>query len=312
VRIRQDKQTAARIREVAQSAAERIGSTVGPLAETQSAELRARLAPAVEQASAVARDRVERGLRAAAPRVESASQAMAPHVEKAVEKARERIVEDIVPRLAEAVAAAASAGAAAMHSAGDSAGERLQAVADKAEVAAGPKRTTKRRGRRVLLLGVLAAAAGAGLAAWRQRVKDTEDIWKDVPTAVSSAGRGSSNNTVGAPIADSKPSTDRVTPDDGATLDDAVAAAEAPGGEALAGPGSFGETAADSPAVGEGLETPPVEETPTPIDHEELTLDAPPDPPAEVTTKTTRARKAKAEVSDAAEAATDGSPTDSR
>ncbi|MFZ0158723.1 MAG: hypothetical protein WAL50_06810, partial [Kineosporiaceae bacterium] len=206
---------------------------------------------------------------------------------------------------------------AAMHSAGDSAGGRLQAVADKAEVAAGPKRTPKRRGRRFLLLAVLAAAAGAGLAAWRQRVKDTEDIWKDVPTAVSSAGHGSSNNTVGAPIADSRlstdsgPSTDSVAPESGATLDDAVMAAEAPDGEALAGPGSFGETAADSPAVGEGLETPPVEETPTPVDHEELTLDAPPDPPAEVTTKTTRARKSKAEVSDATEAATDGSPTDS-
>jgi hypothetical protein len=117
-------------------------------------------APKVGAAVEWASPRLERRLLAAGPKAEAAAEKVVP----AVDAARDRIVDDLLPRLVDAVTAAAIASANAQRSAA----EKVSASLENAGTAAVAPPAPRRRGRRFLLFGVLAAGAAAGVAAWRR------------------------------------------------------------------------------------------------------------------------------------------------
>jgi hypothetical protein len=194
-------------REAMRDVADRAGEQV------QSAELRERLTPIVEQAIQVAREqagqaavaaghardwaaprveaamewaapRVERGLQAAAPKVEAAADRVAP----AVDAARDRIVDDLLPRLIDAVHAAGAAGSAATSAATATATDTVSrgienAARSLADATPTAKADRRRKRSRLVLLAALFAALAAGAAAFK-RSRSQHSSWEEAPTAV--------------------------------------------------------------------------------------------------------------------------------
>jgi hypothetical protein len=160
-------------------------------ASTVSEQLRERIAPAVTHKARDAKTwaaprverGVERGLDLAAPRVELAVEKVSPKVDAA----RDKLVEDLLPRLVVALNAAAAAG----HAASD-AGEEVRtrskgaAAVLSGDAVAKPKR---HRGRRFLLLAMIAAAVSAAVGVVKSRSA------KDDPWAIPSTTYPATNAT---------------------------------------------------------------------------------------------------------------------
>jgi hypothetical protein len=141
-------------------------------ASTVAEQLRERVVPAVGQAAGSAKQwakpRVEHGIEVAAPKLESVVTGLAPKVDTA----RDKIVDELLPRLTEAINAFAAASAAAKDEA-MTRGAGAAAVIS-GEAVAAPKRT--RKGRVLLILGLLGAAA-AGAAAFMKKSAPKDDPW---------------------------------------------------------------------------------------------------------------------------------------
>lgn len=236
-------------REAMRDMADRAGEQV------QSAELRERLTPIVEQAIQVARDqagqaavaagharhwaaprveaavewaapRVERGLQAAAPKVEAAADRVAP----AVDAARDRIVDDLLPRLIEAVHAAGAAGSAATSAATVAATGTVSrgienAARSLADATPTAKADRRRRRSRLILLTALFAALAAGAAAFK-RSRSQHSSWEEAPTAVASTPDERPVNAVND--TPTVPATASATEADAVPVPDAVSAPPAP------------------------------------------------------------------------------------
>ncbi|MEP7017400.1 MAG: hypothetical protein ABI899_05195 [Actinomycetota bacterium] len=167
---------------VAEQLRERVVPAVGQVAESAME----RVQPHVEAARLWAKPRVEHGIEVAAPRLESAVSGLAPKVDTA----RDKIVEELLPRLIEAITAFAAVSAAAK----DEAVTRGTGAASilSGDATATPKR--KKKGRLLLILGLLGAAA-AGVATFMKKSAPKDDPWA-TPLADSyvapSTGRHSS------------------------------------------------------------------------------------------------------------------------
>ena len=164
--------------------------------------------PRVEAARLWAKPRVEHGIEVAAPKLESVVSGLAPKVDTA----RDKIVEELIPRLTEAIAAFTAASTAAKD-------EALNRGAGAAAVISGdasatPKR--KKKGRVLMILGLLTAAA-AGVAAFMKNSAPKDDPWATPlsdPYVPPSAGRHSGTATeevmlkdaVSADLLDDEPS----------------------------------------------------------------------------------------------------------
>jgi hypothetical protein len=109
--------------------------------------------------------------------VEAAAEKVVP----AVDAARDRLVQDLLPRIIEAVNAASVASATAQRAAADKVSASLENAAS-AIAAAEPAPAASHRARRLLVFGTLAAAAAAGLAAWR-RSRSTAPEWDALTTS---------------------------------------------------------------------------------------------------------------------------------
>ena len=140
--------------------------------------------PRVEAARHWAKPRVEHGIELAAPRLESAVSGLAPKVDTA----RDKIVDELLPRVTEAITSFAAATSAAKDEA-VSRGAGAAAVIS-GDAVASPKH--RKRGRVMLAVGLLAAAA-AGVAAFLRRSAPKDDPWAtplaDPYVAPSSARR---------------------------------------------------------------------------------------------------------------------------
>ncbi|MEO8555363.1 MAG: hypothetical protein ABI474_01730 [Actinomycetota bacterium] len=146
-------------------------------------QLRDRVAPALGQAAESAKEwgeprvkaarrwakpRVEHGIEIAAPKLESAVSGLAPKVDIA----RDKIVDELLPRVTEAITAWAAASAAAKDEA-ISRGAGAAAVVS-GDAVATPKR--KKRGKVMLTLSLLGAAA-AGAVAFVKKSAPKDDPW---------------------------------------------------------------------------------------------------------------------------------------
>ncbi len=154
--------------ELVRDQSESLADTAAAVAD----QLRARVVPAVGQATESARDwarpRFEHGVEVAAPRLESAVSGLAPKVDTA----RDKIVDELIPRLAEAI----SAWAAATVAVRDEAVTRGQGAAS---VMSGNSVATAKGGRKkwvLLIVGLLGGAAAAAMAVMR-RSAPKDDPW---------------------------------------------------------------------------------------------------------------------------------------
>ncbi|MEC5180341.1 hypothetical protein [Arthrobacter sp. CG_A4] len=162
--------------------------------------------------------RIQDGLSQLAPRINDVVDSAAPRLHGALDKAapviasaRDRVVVDYLPRLSDQIGQASEAvhrtlegtparvdavaqklvDSGVMHNIQEqaqSAGQQLKGVADKAGKAVGgeiakPQKPKRHRG--LLIFGVIAAAAAAGVAAWKAS-KPIEDPWK-TPAPVTPA-----------------------------------------------------------------------------------------------------------------------------
>lgn len=152
-------------------------------AATVAEQLRDRVAPALGQAAESAMEwgeprvkaarrwakpRVEHGIEIAAPKLESAVSSLAPKVDIA----RDKIVDELLPRVTEAITAWAAASAAARDEV-VSRGAGAAAVVS-GDAVAKPKR--KKRGKVMLTLSLLGAAA-AGVVAFVKKSAPKDDPW---------------------------------------------------------------------------------------------------------------------------------------
>jgi AcrR family transcriptional regulator len=149
---------------VADQLRERVVPAVGQAAENA----REWGQPRVEAARDWARPRVEHGIEVAAPRLESALNGLAPKVDTA----RDKIVDELLPRVTEAITAWAAASTAARDEA-VSRGHGAAAVIS-GDAVASPKR--KRKGRVLLALGLMSAAAAA-VVAFMKNSAPKDDPW---------------------------------------------------------------------------------------------------------------------------------------
>ena len=148
---------------VADQLRERVVPAVGQAAESAKEWGQ----PRVEAARDWARPRVEHGIEVAAPKLESAVSGLAPKVDTA----RDKIVDELLPRVAEAITALAAASTAAK----DEAVSRGQGAAS---VITGDATASTRhkKGRVMLILGVLAATAAATMA-FLKKSAPKDDPW---------------------------------------------------------------------------------------------------------------------------------------
>ena len=198
--------------------------------------------PRVEAAKHWAKPRVERGIEVAAPKLESVVSGLAPKVDTA----RDKIVDDVLPRLIEAIEAFAAASAAAKDEA-LSRGSGAAAVISGDSVAA-PKH--KRKGRVLLILGFLAAAA-AGAATFMKKSAPKDDPWATPvgdPYVAPSTGRHSSVTAVDdlAAVDETTDPTDMAAETAAADLDTEPAIIKSEDAEM---PGAFDPAAEDDPAA---------------------------------------------------------------
>jgi len=148
-------------------------ATLASSAASVADQLRERVVPAVghaaESAHKWAKPRVEHGIEVAAPKLESAVSGLAPRVDTA----RDKIVEELLPRLTEAIAAFAAATTAAKDEA-VSRGAGAAAVIS-GDAVASPRR--KKKGRVLLALGLLGAAAAGAAAFMKRSGAPKDDPW---------------------------------------------------------------------------------------------------------------------------------------
>jgi len=152
----------------AANVAEQLRERVGPAVEAAAESAKERVGPHVEAARLWAKPRVEHGIEVAAPKLESVVSGLAPKVDIA----RDKIVDEVLPRLTEAINAFAAASAAAKDEA-VSRGTGAAAVIS-GDSYASPKR--KKKGRIMLMLGLVAAAA-AGVGAFMRNSAPKDDPW---------------------------------------------------------------------------------------------------------------------------------------
>ena len=158
-------------------------ASLADTAATVADQLRERVAPAIGQAAESAKEwgqphveaarhwakpHVEHGIEIAAPKLESAVSGLAPKVDIA----RDKIVDELLPRVTEAITAWAAASAAAKDEA-VARGTGAAAVV-KGDAVAAPKR--KKRGRVLMTLGLLGAAAAA-VTSFLKRSAPKDDPW---------------------------------------------------------------------------------------------------------------------------------------
>lgn len=148
---------------VADQLRERVAPAVGQAAESAKEWGQ----PRVEAARDWARPHVEHGIEVAAPRLESAVSGLAPKVDTA----RDKIVDELLPRVTEAITAWAAASAAAKDEA-VSRGRGASAVIA-GDAVASPKH---KKGRVLLILGVLAATAATAMA-FLKKSAPKDDPW---------------------------------------------------------------------------------------------------------------------------------------
>jgi hypothetical protein len=173
--------------------------------------------PRVEAARLWAKPRVEHGIEVAAPKLESVVSGLAPKVDTA----RDKIVEDLLPRLAEAIAAFTAASTAAK----DEAVTRGTGAASvlSGDATASPKR--KKKGRLLLILGLLGAAA-AGVATFMKKSAPKDDPWA-TPLADSYVGPSTGRHSSVAPVDETADVDDIADPlDDPASADSEPALVE--------------------------------------------------------------------------------------
>ncbi len=170
----------------AASVADQLRERVGPAVEQAAGSAMEWGQPRVEAARLWAKPRVEHGIEVAAPKLESVVSGLAPKVDTA----RDKIVDELLPRLTEAITAFTAASTAAKD-------EALTRGAGAAAVISGdasatPKR--KKKGRLLLILGLLGAAA-AGVATFMKKSAPKDDPWATPladPYVAPSTGRHSS------------------------------------------------------------------------------------------------------------------------
>jgi hypothetical protein len=183
---------------VADQLRERVVPAVGQAAESAKEWGQ----PHVEAARDWARPRVEHGIEVAAPRLESAVSGLAPKVDTA----RDKIVDELLPRIAEAITALAVASTAAKNES-VSRGQGAAAVLS-GDATASPKH--KKKGRVLLILGVLAAAAGATMAVLKKSAP-MDDPWT-TPLAAPYVAPSTDRRSAAAPGEDAV-ATPAVEPD---------------------------------------------------------------------------------------------------
>lgn len=155
----------------ADKAREQAGDVASAVAETWHGKVAPTARHKARDARKWAAPHVEHGRKAAAPKIEAAVEKVSP----AVDAARDKL-DDWMPRVLEA---AATAGAAAGAAAGEYRSRTGDAVAVlKGEAAIKPKR--RRVLRKLMLVPLVAAAAGAAYAAFKARAPK-DDPWA-VPT----------------------------------------------------------------------------------------------------------------------------------
>ncbi len=201
-------------------AASHAREVVVPAAISAAATTRDWASPRVAAARDWAAPKAQKGLDAAAPKLEQAVDTVSPKIDAA----RDKLVDEVLPKLVDAINAATSQAAAARDEAASRGSDAVAVL--KGDAVAKPK---KRRGRRLLILGSLAAGVAAAFAVLKRRPQD--DPW-----AVPSGGMTSS-------WAPSDPTASSAS---------AAAAADGSAAEAL-------DTAAASEAT-EGAETAPAVE----------------------------------------------------
>ena len=158
-------------------------ASLADTAATVADQLRERVAPAFGQAAESAKEwgqphveaarhwakpHVEHGIEIAAPRLESAVSGLAPKVDIA----RDKIVDELLPRVTEAITAWAAASAAAKDEVVSRSTGAAAVVAG--DAVASPKR--KKRGRVLMVLGLL-GAAGAAATSFLKRSAPKDDPW---------------------------------------------------------------------------------------------------------------------------------------
>lgn len=200
-------------------------ASLADTASTVADQLRDRVAPAIGQAAENAKEwgqprveaardwakpRVEHGIEVAAPRLESAVSALAPKVDIA----RDKIVDELLPRVTEAITAWAAASAAAKDEA-VSRGAGAAAVIS-GDAVAEPKR--KKRGRVLMILGLL-GAAGAAASAFLKKSAPKDDPWStplEDPYLAAPTGRHSGLDPLNEPDVDAAESALKETSADDA------------------------------------------------------------------------------------------------
>jgi hypothetical protein len=152
----------------AANVAEQLRERVGPAVEQAAESAMERVGPHVEAARLWAKPRVEHGIEVAAPKLESVVSGLAPKVDSA----RDKIVDEVLPRLTEAINAFAAASAAVKEEAVSRSTGAAAVISGDAY--ASPKR--KKKGRVMLILGLLTAAV-AGVAAFMRNSAPKDDPW---------------------------------------------------------------------------------------------------------------------------------------
>jgi hypothetical protein len=198
----------------------------------------------------------EKGVEKAAPRVEHAAEVLAPKVDAA----RDKIVEDLLPRLVDAITTAAAVAAAKTEEAREASQHGLASVHDRAhDVTHPPERRTRRR--RFLVFGVLAAAAGAGYAAWRQS-QPADDPWVTATgggTTSRLSGGDASGGLGAGSLASESTDVDTPVPDGLATGSQQVMDGGEVGSERATASGVQGDkTGADAESITDVLSEEPV------------------------------------------------------
>ena len=153
----------------------------------------------------------------AAPKLESVVSGLAPKVDTA----RDKIVEELLPRLTEAIAAFTAASTAAKDEAVSRGAGAASVISG--DATATPKR--KKKGRLLLILGLLGAAA-AGVATFMKKSAPKDDPWA-TPLADSYVAPSTGRHSSVAPVDETADLDDIADPsDDPASADSGPALIE--------------------------------------------------------------------------------------
>jgi hypothetical protein len=207
------QQARAQLLEATSAANKQLRETIAPAvalaardarewAGPKAAEAKAWAGPKAQDAKAWAAPHIEHGLEVAAPKVEAAVEKLTP----AVDAARDKIVDELLPRVVEAVNAASVAAAGATTATTVAAATAKKRGADAAAVLRGEavvkRKSSRGKGKTLLVLSLLAAVGGAVFAVLQRRTPQ-EDPWAippgSYPTPESSSGTsGASGGAVGS------------------------------------------------------------------------------------------------------------------